>query len=182
MAGRINPQLTHIAIFVEDLGKMREFYTGVLGLTVTDEGPHPAAPVDLVFMSANPAEHHQFVLVSGRPHKAEFNIPQQMSFLVQSLDELRQVRDQVAGAGVKVKRTCTHGNAWSIYFDDPEGNQVEVYVHTPWYVPQPHIHPIDLDKPDDEIVRETEAHCRASENFMTQSDRETEMRRAMGFA
>jgi len=182
MAATIKPQLTHIAIFVEDLSRMREFYTKAFGLTVTDEGPHPAAPVDMVFMSADPTEHHQFVLVSGRPDQVDFNIAQQMSFLVQSLDELRQVRDQVAASGIEVKRTCTHGNAWSIYFDDPEGNQVEVYVHTPWYIPQPHIHPIDLDMSDDEIMRETEAHCRASEVFKTQAEREAEMRLAMGLA
>ena len=182
MSANIKPQLTHMAIFVNDLAIMQEFYTRVFGLTVTDKGPHPMAPVDMVFMSASPTEHHQFVLVTGRPESVEFNIVQQMSFLVQSLAELREMRDRVNAAGIEVKRACTHGNAWSIYFDDPEGNQVEVYVQSPWYIPQPHIHPIDLDQPDGEIMHLTEAHCRESKGFMPRTERETKMRGMMGLA
>ena len=31
----------------------------------------------------------------------------------------------------------THGNALSIYFNDPEGNGLEVFWDTPWHVAQP---------------------------------------------
>ncbi len=173
------PQLGHVAIFVRDLALMRDFYSRVFGLTVTDEGPHPTAPVEMIFMSADPEEHHQFVLVSGRPDVAEFNVAQQLSFIVESLDELRAMRDGVVEARLEIERTVTHGNAWSIYFNDPEGNYVEVYVHTPWYIPQPHGHPFDLDQPEAEIRRQTEAHCRTHEGFMAAAERETEMRRMM---
>lgn len=182
MPANIKPQLTHMAIFVKDMAKMKEFYSSVFGLTVTDEGPHPMVPVDMVFLSASPTEHHQFVLISGRPDDVEFNIAQQMSFLVQSLGELRGMRDRITAAGLEVKRACTHGNAWSIYFDDPEGNQIEVYVHSPWYITQPHIHLIDLDQSDEEIMRLTEAHCRDSAGFMPAAEREAKMRQMMGLA
>jgi catechol 2,3-dioxygenase len=174
------PQLGHVAIFVRDLALMRDFYSRVFGLTVTDEGPHPTAPVDMVFMSADPQEHHQFVVVSGRPEEADFSVAQQVSFIVGSLDELREMRDRVTEADLEVTRCVTHGNAWSIYFNDPEGNNVEVYVHTPWYIPQPHGHPFDLDQSDEEIMRQTEAHCSESPVFMMAEERETEMRRMMG--
>ena len=36
---------------------------------------------------------------------------------------------------------------------------------TPWYVPQPLGFKIDLDKPEDELFRETEAYCRDREGF-----------------
>jgi catechol 2,3-dioxygenase len=176
------PQLGHVAIFVRDLALMRDFYSRVFGLTVTDEGPHPTAPVDMVFMSADPGEHHQFVVVSGRPQEQEFSVAQQVSFIVGSLAELRAMRDRVVGAGLEVTRCVTHGNAWSVYFDDPEGNNVEVYVHTPWYIPQPHGHPFDLDRSDEEIIRQTEAHCRESPDFLSAEAREAEMRRMMGLA
>lgn len=32
------------------------------------------------------------------------------------------------------------------------GNRIELYVHTPWYVPQPLREPLDLSQ-DDDIVR-----------------------------
>jgi catechol 2,3-dioxygenase len=176
----LRPQLTHMAIFVWDMPKMRQFYTDVFGLTVTDEGRHTAAPVDMVFMSADPGEHHQFVLVSGRPEDAKFNVTQQMSFLVDSLDQLREMRDRMVTAGLDISRSVTHGNAWSIYFNDPEGNQIEVYVHTPWYIPQPHGYPMDLDQSNDEIMAMTEAHCRETAGFMSQGQREVNMRRMIG--
>jgi catechol 2,3-dioxygenase-like lactoylglutathione lyase family enzyme len=78
MATALKPQLTHMAIFVGDMPKMRQFYMDVFGLTVTDEGKHPTAPVEMVFMSADPEEHHQFVLVSGRPEDVPFNVPPQL--------------------------------------------------------------------------------------------------------
>ncbi len=179
MSSRPTPKLTHFALFVRDLPKMEEFYTKVMGLTVTDRGQATSAPVQMVFMSSDPAEHHQFVLVSGRPDDVNFSLNQQMSFVVDSIDELRDMRNRVLGAELEIKNTVTHGNAWSIYFDDPEGNLVENYVHTPWYVPQPHSIAFDLDQPNSQIMAFTEAHCREDPLFMSKADRETEMAKMM---
>ena len=173
------PKLTHMAIFTHDLEKMVDFYTKVFGLTVTDQGDHPLAPVQMIFMSSDPTEHHEFVLVSGRPDYATFNVAQQMSFLVDSLDDLRATRDRVAAAGLEIARTTTHGNAWSIYFNDPEGNQIEVYAHSPWHIPQPHGHDFDLSQPNDEIIEQTEAHCREYPGFMPVAEREEQMAKLM---
>ncbi len=180
MDGTPKLKLTHMALFVSDLEKMADFYTNVLGLTVTDEGEAKSAPVHMVFLSSDPGEHHQFVLVDGRPEYATFGVAQQISFLVESLDDLRDARDRVAAAGFEIARTTTHGNAWSIYFNDPEGNQIEVYAHSPWYIPQPHVHPFDLSLPNDEIMRQTEAHCREDPGFMRAAERQREMKKKMG--
>ena len=40
-----------------------------------------------------------------------------------------------------------------------------MYIDTPWYVSQPHGEPLDLGKSDEEIWRETEAHCRRDPSF-----------------
>ena len=50
-----------------------------------------------------------------------------------------------------------HGNAWSIYFSDPEGNRVELYCSSPWHVSQPFGEPLDLDRPAEAIRAKTEA-------------------------
>ena len=176
-----SPRLTHFALFVEDMEKMQDYYTSVMGLTVTNQGPFPdpSVPVDMVFMSSDPTEHHQFVLVTGRPDEVPFALNQQMSFLVEDLDELRLTRDKAAAAGTEEIRVRTHGNAWSIYFRDPEDNLIEVYVHTPWHIPQPHSTALDLDQSNDEIYRWTEAHCRADAGFMMAAEREAKMAEMM---
>jgi catechol 2,3-dioxygenase len=169
-----------MAIFVHDIDKMVDFYTRVMGLIVSDRGKSKAAETQLAFMSSDPGEHHQFVLATGRPDYATFSIAQQISFLVDSLEEVCLMYQRLLGEDeVKIDRTTTHGNAWSVYFFDPEGNRIEIYTHTPWHVPQPHSHPIDLTLSVEEIRKITEAHCRADPGFMIVEEREKEMARRL---
>ena len=50
---------------------------------------------------------------------------------------------------------------------DPEGNPVELYCDTPFYTPQPCGEPLDLDQPNDAILKQTEAMCRQRPRFMS---------------
>jgi catechol 2,3-dioxygenase len=50
-----------------------------------------------------------------------------------------------------------HGNSWSIYFEDPEGNRIEIYAPTPWYVRQPCRVPLDVTASNEEIEAATMA-------------------------
>jgi catechol 2,3-dioxygenase len=165
----IRGRLTHVGLYVRDMDKMKQFYTTVLGLTVSDEGEGRNG-TRLTFMTADPQTHHQVALVTGRPEDATFSTVNQMSFTVGSLGELRQVRDTALVSGATSMRVTSHGNAWSIYFGDPEGNIVEAYLDSPFHVPQPHGEPLDLDKPDEQILRETEAACRQDPGFMPRAE------------
>jgi catechol 2,3-dioxygenase len=69
-----------------------------------------------------------------------------------------------------------HGNAWSIYFHDPEGNMVEVYADSPWHVPQPYGKPFDITQPADRIRAATYEHASARAGFMMRSEYEGAMR------
>lgn len=89
------------------------------------------------------------------------------------------MRNRVQNAGMDVKRCVTHGNAWSIYFDDPDGNLIENSIHMPWYVPQPPSNAIDLNQQIKQIMAFTEAHCREDPQSMTKADREDEMAKMM---
>jgi catechol 2,3-dioxygenase len=162
----IRARLAHMGIFVRDREKMVKFYTDVLGLMVTDAGPGRVPGMHLTFMSADPGEHHQVVLVTGRPEDSGFNPINQVSFLIDSLAQLREVHQRALARGATGMRVVNHGNAWSIYFGDPEGNTLEAYLHTPFHVPQPHGEPLDLSLSDDEILRTTEAACAKDPGFM----------------
>ena len=166
----IRAQLTHVGIYVREIAVMEKFYTEVLGLIITDSGVSPRNNAHLTFMSADPRTHHQVVLVTGRPEDARFSTVNQMSFTVGSLAELREVRDRALAHGATGMRVTTHGNAWSIYFLDPEGNTVEAYLDSPFHVPQPHGAPFDLDASDEEILRATEAHCRQDPAYMPRDE------------
>ena len=182
MAENPRPKLGHFGVYVRDVDRMVGFYSDVLGLLVTDRGRVGPDKMELVFMSADPTEHHQFALMEGRPDDGGFNVIQQMSFWVDTLDELRLLYQRLTKSDARVERSVTHGNAWSVYFHDPEDNRIEIYAHTPWHVPQPHSHPIDLSLPNDEIMKLTEAHCRADPGFLPVDEREKEMADRMATA
>lgn len=164
--------LSHLGICCFDLPGMVAFYTGVLGMTTSDRGTlPPPLGAELVFLTTDPAEHHQLVLVSGRKEGEVRQGPAlggsfgtaifQLSFRLDDLATLRRVRDRLEAAGCKHLIPINHGNAWSLYTRDPEGNALEFVVDSPWYVHQPCGEMLDLALDDAEILRRTEALCQS---------------------
>jgi catechol 2,3-dioxygenase len=109
------------------------------------------------------------ILAEGRPDDVPSTI-NQLSFLVKSLDELRVMYRRVVAEGVENLLPRNHGNAWSVYFDDPEGNNIEVYLDSPFHVPQPFGEYLDFDLSNDEIMKLTEDMCRATEGFLPRAE------------
>ena len=170
---------SHMGFYVRDLERMARFYKDVLCFTETDRGD--LGPVQLVFLSRDPAEHHQIVLASGRPADLAFSVINQISLRVPDLATLRLVRDRVAADTDVTELVCaTHGNAVSIYFRDPEGNRLEVFMDMPWYCEQPLREPIDLDQPDAAILARAEAIARSRPKFQPRAQWQAEMTRRMG--
>ena len=72
-----------------------------------------------------------------------------------SLDDLRVLRSKLVAAGVEGILPICHGNAWSLYFTDCEGNGVECFVDSPFHVAQPFAEGYELDRSDEEILEAT---------------------------
>ena len=168
MAQPSSLSFSHVGIYVRDMALMERFYAGTLGMIVTDRGN--LGDVVLVFLSTTPDEHHELVLASGRPAEVAFNVVNQISFRVGSLAELKSLHTQLVAFPVTDVQPVTHGISWSIYCRDPEGNRVELFVDSPWYVDQPVRVPIDLNASEDEIVRETETMCRDLPGFTSREN------------
>jgi catechol-2,3-dioxygenase len=144
---------SHIGFFVRDLERMADFYSRVLGFAVSDRGEldTPRGKVALVFLTNDPREHHQIVLASGRPESLPFNPINQISFRVPDFAGLRAMHRAIQQEPVSEISPVSHGNALSVYFKDPEGNRVELFVDTPWYVDQPLRIPMDMSLPDEAL-------------------------------
>ena len=86
------------------------------------------------------------------------------SFAVPSLGDLRSANRRLIDAGIETN-PINHGNAWSVYFPDPEENLLEIYLDAPFHVPQPQGEPLDLSLGDDEILARTEERFGVVEGF-----------------
>jgi catechol-2,3-dioxygenase len=154
---------SHMGIYVSDPARMEDFYTRVMGFAVTDRGLLNG--VSLVFLSRDPREHHQIVLAAGRPGAAGFNPINQISFRMADFAGLREMHRRLQNEGVKELAPVSHGNALSVYFKDPEGNRIELFVDTPWYVQQPLRVPMDMSGSDAEIWDWAERLAREQPGF-----------------
>lgn len=146
-------QLTHLGLYVHDLDRMVAFYTDLIGLVVSDGGHFLGR--DLAFLTRKHDEHHQLVLVTGRRTEGPLQLLSQLSFRVEGLDALRHFHAQALELGARGMEARNHGNSWSIYFEDPEGNRIEMYTATPWHVRQPWRIPLDLAATNAEIEEQT---------------------------
>lgn len=120
--------LGHVVLRVSDRARAERFYGEVLGLPLCarfDEGG-----LKMAFFTLG--NHHDFAVmeVSGEGsstsetavglHHVAFNIGT-------TLDELREAQAKLAAAGI-VTNAIDHEVTKSLYFEDPDGNGIEVYV------------------------------------------------------
>ena len=175
-------RFTHFGMFAVDLERLGDFYRDVLGFTETDRGTldSQSGIVDLIFLSRDPTEHHQIVLASGRPANVHFNVINQISMKADSIETLQQIHQRLGHAPVTEIAPVTHGNAISVYFRDPEGNRIELYVDTPWYVSQPCRVAAPIDLPPNELLAWVEHHASALPGFRPRAEWEAEMASRMG--
>lgn len=161
-------RFSHIGLYVRDLETQAAFYRSILGFTETDRGTlsTPTGIAELVFLSRDPDEHHQVVLVSGRPTEDHFNLINQISLKADSVESLQFLHRELKARAVDELVAVTHGNAVSLYFRDPEGNRIEVYVDTPWYVSQPCRVEAPIELSTGELLAWVERHARTLEGFM----------------
>jgi len=120
--------LGHVVLRVTDLGRAETFYTGVLGLPVCARYDENGMKMSFFTLG----NHHDFAVmeVSGEGssdsesavglHHVAFKIGD-------TLDELREAKAKLEAAGLTVD-PVDHVVTKSLYFADPDGNGVEVYV------------------------------------------------------
>jgi catechol-2,3-dioxygenase len=154
---------SHMGLYVTDAARMEDFYTRVMGFAVTDRGN--LGSIQIVFLSRDPKEHHQIILATGRPGGGGFNPINQISFRMADFAGLREMHRRLETEGVRELAPVSHGNALSVYFPDPEGNRIELFVDTPWYVQQPVRIPMDMKLSDAELWKWAEAEARKLPHF-----------------
>ena len=148
---------SHVGLYVKDLDRMAAFYLQAFSMVETDAGP--ARGHHIRFLTRDAREHHQLVLETSRT--TDETTIQQLSFRFHCLDDLRLMKARIENLPDNVLSEdmlpygVNHGNAWSLYCHDPEGNRIEMFLDSPFYVRQPCIDKLDLSLTDAEILKAT---------------------------
>jgi catechol-2,3-dioxygenase len=173
---------SHAVLYVRNLEDMIGFYRDVLGFQISDRGPlDPNNPVmDIVFLSQVGSDHHQLASVPIRG--ADGTSPlDHFAFRVDSFADVKAVAERLRASGHGAElNPVNHGNAWSVYFKDPEGNGLEVFCDSPWGVQQPQVRPWDLSMNEDDLRRRTEEEFKDEPGFKPVEQFYAEHRRKLG--
>ena len=120
-------KLGHVVLNVTDLEASVRFYTGVLGLEVSDRYPDTMVPGGMVFLRCN-ADHHGVALVGGAA-KSERSSLNHFAFEVATPDEVFRARAWLRTHDVPIvfEGRRRAGCQIAVEFRDPDGNNLEVY-------------------------------------------------------
>ena len=121
-------ELGHIVLYVRGLERSRRFYGEVLGWNeVARMGGQGA-----VFSSGR--THHELLLLEVGDRAAPIAPGPRVGMYHFGLkvgetdEELREALDRLTEAGVKVNGAADHSVTHSLYIEDPDGNEIELYI------------------------------------------------------
>ena len=128
----IRPErIAHVVIKVRDIEVSRKFYTEILGMQVMKNVPEIGA----VFLANHARDHHEIALLQvgtdAESPKAKQVGLAHIAFRLRSEIELEEAYKELKAKKVPVSFTVDHGVTKSVYFLDPDGNELEVYTDKP---------------------------------------------------
>lgn len=121
----LRTRIGHVHLKVRDLERSLAFYRRVLGLEVTDRAGHGFA-----FLSGGDA-HHELALQevgagTGSPSRRSVGL-YHTAWEVPDREAFADAREALEEAGVSAQ-AVDHGISWALYFRDPDGQGVEIYL------------------------------------------------------
>jgi catechol 2,3-dioxygenase len=121
-------RIGHVVIKVRNLERSRKFYTEILGMDVMME--IPAIPG--CFLANNRRDHHEIALFevgaeADGLHGRQIGLAH-IAFRLRNEQDLRAAYQEFKEKDVQISFTVDHGVTKSIYFRDPDGHELEVYV------------------------------------------------------
>jgi catechol 2,3-dioxygenase len=121
-------KLGHVVIKVNDMKRSVAFYTGVLGLRVSDVYPETMMKGGMVFLRCN-TDHHCLALIGGLQGDSSARGMHHFAFEVATLAEVLRAREHLRRAGVKIdfEGRRRAGCQIAIEFRDPDDHHLEIY-------------------------------------------------------
>jgi catechol 2,3-dioxygenase len=120
-------KLGHVVLRVSDLERSVDFYTRVLGFTVSDAYPDTMMTGRMVFLRCH-TDHHTIALIGGGEPSQGHDL-HHLAFEVATLDEVLRARAHLAAHGVLIdfEGRRRAGCQVAVEFRDPDGHCLEIY-------------------------------------------------------
>ena len=121
----------HLVLRVKDLERSKRFFTEILGLHLTCDNGR------MLFFSSDFNENHHMLAITQAKEDTIMPEPEKqvgmahMAYELASFAALQEAYRIFKDKGVKIQSTVFHGATKSIYFLDPDGNELEVYCNVP---------------------------------------------------
>ena len=121
-------ELGHIVLYVRDLDRSRRFYRDLLGFTEV----HAVGNAAAVFSSGR--THHELLLIEVGDRAEPIPSGRRVGMYHFGLkigdtdDELRAALAELNAAGARVVGASDHTVTHSLYIEDPDGNEIELYI------------------------------------------------------
>lgn len=129
-------ELGHVVLYVHDIERSAAFYRDVLGFRQIVGGP--ASPVGAPIAAFSSGRtHHELLLIEVGPDAQDIPAGRRVGLyhiglkVGDSDDELRAMLGRVREAGAKVIGASDHTVSHSLYVEDPDGNELELYIDVP---------------------------------------------------
>ena len=151
-AGRQDARIGHVGLHAANPAASAEFYRDVFCMEITG-GSAPDHPLGATaFLSSRPDHDSHEIALFANPVFAH------IAFKVSSLAELRSFYARVVEKKIPIKFVFNHHESFAFYFDDPDGNLIEVYWPTgDLSHRQPYLEPLDLSQPDEALLEKITA-------------------------
>ena len=123
----------HVVLKMRDLEAAKHFYRDILGMKLANEREGFG-----VFFRFNDYHHDIAVFQvdkdAASPEKNQVGLAH-VALVADSLDTVKAMYQRLKDHDVPIVRTRDHGYTKSLYCQDPEGNEIEIYCEvpeTPW--------------------------------------------------
>ncbi len=119
----------HVVLKMRDLDAAKRFYNGVLGMKIADEREDRN-----VFFRFDDYHHDIAVFKvnedAAAPERNQVGLAH-VALVADSFETVKAMHQRLKEHDVQGIRTADHGVTKSIYFKDPEGNELEIYCEVP---------------------------------------------------
>lgn len=131
-------ELGHIVLYVRDLERSAHFYRDILGWRpIVDGTTSPVRAPIAAFSAPSNRTHHELLLIEVGADATPIPAGRRVGMyhfglkVGDSDDELREALTALTEHHVTIMGASDHGVTHSVYIEDPDGNEIELYIDVP---------------------------------------------------